>query len=139
MAVLEEEAQHLPRGIRSAGIGVRAGRTAARPGMAGAVDDPLFEDRLSVRVGVEGAAVAMSAGHLAVLHRDSQVSDRGCPGLRDDLIAVARVYRAVLIAVEYDRRDQPPRPRSFRCSSGCGRGHLLALPHGGESGREVAG
>jgi len=43
--VIEEEAQHLFGGIRTAWIGVRPGRAAAGPGMAGAMDEPLLGPR----------------------------------------------------------------------------------------------
>ena len=108
MAVLKEETQHLPRCVRSSWIGVGAGRTAARPGMACAVDDPLLENYLPARVGVKCAAIGMPAGDPAVLHCCLQVGHRGRLGLRDDLIAVARMNRAVLIPVEHDCRDHSP-------------------------------
>jgi len=49
--MLEEEAQHLPCGIRPARIGVGAGGTAARPGVAGAVNIPMLGDGAPVRIG----------------------------------------------------------------------------------------
>jgi hypothetical protein len=61
-SVLEKEPEHLPRRVGPLRIGVGAGGAAARPGMAGAVADPMLEDRLPVRVGVKGAAVGMPAG-----------------------------------------------------------------------------
>jgi hypothetical protein len=46
MGVRKEEAEHLAPGIGPLWIGVGAGRAAARPGMAGAVDHPLLEHGL---------------------------------------------------------------------------------------------
>ncbi len=108
MGVLEEEAQHLVRGIGSVRIGLGASTASARPGMPGAVDDPLLEDRLPAPVNVESAALGTPAGDPAVLHRCLQVDHRGRLGLRDDLVAVARVYRGVPVPVEHDLRDHPP-------------------------------
>jgi hypothetical protein len=133
MAVLKEEAEHLPRCVRSSRIGVGAGRTTARPGMAGAVDDPLLENYLPARVGVKCASVGMPARHPTVLSPGLQARDRGRPELRDDLIAVARMNRAVLIPMEHDCRDHLP------VFSGSAHGYGLALAHGGERGGEVAG
>src|ERR671918_2077286 len=65
-SVLEEEPEHLPRGIGPLRIGVGPGGAAARPGVAGAVDDPLLEDHLPARVSVKRAAVGMPAGYPTV-------------------------------------------------------------------------
>ncbi len=67
MRVLEEEAEHLPRGVGSSRIGVGAGGAAARPGMTSSVDDPLLEDRFPARGGKGGAAVGMAAGYSTLL------------------------------------------------------------------------
>ena len=45
--VLEEEANHFPAGVGSAWIGVRSPRAAARPRVAGALKDPLLQQRPS--------------------------------------------------------------------------------------------
>lgn len=68
MRVLEKEAEHLPRGVGPSRIGEGPGGAATRPRMAGPVDDPLLKDHLPAQIGVEGAAVGVPAGHLAVLH-----------------------------------------------------------------------
>ena len=133
MSVFEKEPEELPRRVGSVWIGVGAGTAAARPGMSGAVDDPVLEDRLPSRVGVKRAAVGMPAGYPTVLHGFTQVRHRGCPGLRDDLMAVARMNRAVLIPMKHDGRDHSP------VFSGSAHGYGLALAHGGESGGEIAG
>jgi hypothetical protein len=65
-----------------------AGTASARPGMPGAVDAPLLDDRLPAPINVESAAVGTPAGDPAVLHRCLQVGHRGRLGLRDDLVAV---------------------------------------------------
>src|ERR1700722_19222562 len=63
--VLQEEAHHLRRGIRPARIGVGARWAAAKPGMAGAVDHPLFDHRLPVGVDIPGAVVSVATGNPA--------------------------------------------------------------------------
>ena len=71
--MIEEEAEHLLRGVGPSRIGVGAGGAAARPTMASSVNDPLLEDRPPACVSVKGAAVGMPAGYPAVLHRCLQV------------------------------------------------------------------
>jgi hypothetical protein len=100
MWVLEEKAEPLPGRVGPARIGVGTGAAAARLSMAGAVNDPLLEHRLPIRIGVERPAVDMPAGHLTALHFFLQLRGRGRPRLRHDLIAVARVYRDVLNTME---------------------------------------
>ena len=73
--------------------------------MTRSVNDPLLEDRLPTRIMVEGAAVDSATGPRAVLNRCSLVGVRVFPQLRDDLIAVVRVHRGVLIPMEHNRRD----------------------------------
>ena len=76
MGVIEEETEHLLRGVGPSRIGVRAGGAAARPSVTGSVDDPLLEDRLPARVSVEGPAIGMPAGYPPVLHSSPQVHGR---------------------------------------------------------------
>src|SRR5471032_1383858 len=92
--MLEEETQHLPRGVGASRIGERAGGAAARPGMTAAVNDPLLEDLPPARVAVERAAVGEPARRMANFDARLQV---GCRRHRlcDDVIAVARVHRRV--------------------------------------------
>jgi hypothetical protein len=42
LSVLQEEPQHFPAGVRAGFAGEAAGFAAAGPGVAGAVQDPLF-------------------------------------------------------------------------------------------------
>jgi hypothetical protein len=42
--VIEEEAQHLPRGVRPARISVGASGAASRPSVSGSVDFPVLKD-----------------------------------------------------------------------------------------------
>ncbi len=71
----EKEAQHLGTGVRPLGIGVGTVRTAARPGMAGTMNLPLFQDRLAVGIGIPGArtqrATRYSATGRGAVGRDS--------------------------------------------------------------------
>lgn len=64
----------------------------------------LLEDRLPTPIMVESAAVGSATGHPAVLNRCSLVGVRAFPQLCDDLIAVVRVHRGVLIPMEHNRR-----------------------------------
>jgi hypothetical protein len=49
--MLEEETQHFLRRVRASRIGVGASRTAARPGVAGTMNVPVFRDRPPAPVG----------------------------------------------------------------------------------------
>jgi len=106
--MLEKESQHFARGVGSARIGVGPGGAAARPGMAGPVDDPLFEHRLAGRVEVEAAAIIVPAGHPALFNAYPQIRARRRRRLRNDLIAVAGMHGRVAIAVEHDGRHEAP-------------------------------
>ena len=103
------------------------------------MNDPLLEDRPPACVSVEGAAVGMPAGHPTVLHACPQVHGRIRPRLSDDLIAVARVHRLVLISMEHDRRDRSTVFPIGRRAVGSKHGYGLALPHNGECRVQVAG
>ena len=61
MGMREEEAKHLPGGIGPLWIGVGPGCAAARPSMAGAVDDPLLEHGLPLGIGMQRPAVGPPA------------------------------------------------------------------------------
>ena len=102
--VFEEEAQHLPRGVRSSRIGVGADRAASRPCVCGSMDFPVLKDCAPARVGMDRAGVGMSSGDPTAMHRLSQVRDSHRP--RDDVIAVARMHRGVEIAVKNDGWDR---------------------------------
>ena len=70
--MLQEEAEHLARGVGAPRIGVGSSGTAAGPGVAAAMDQPLLEYRLSAGVGVNRAAVGVPARHLPALHLGPQ-------------------------------------------------------------------
>src|SRR3954447_20939100 len=127
-AVIGEEAQHFARGIRSARIGVGAGRAAARPGVTGSLDRPMLAQRLAGGIGVDGAAVGSAAGRLTLLDRRPQ-SRRGRRGLRYHGLTVARMDGGVLVAMKDDGRD----------GSGAVTSHGCPLAHGGEGGGNVTG
>jgi ABC-type cobalamin transport system permease subunit len=74
--MLEEEAEHLARGIGPAGISVGASLAPTGPSVAATVDHPLLENGLAISGGVQGAAVGMPAGHLSTLRPDLQTN--GC-------------------------------------------------------------
>src|SRR5689334_8769492 len=103
MRMLEEEAQHLARGVGTARVGEGAAGTAARPGVPGAVDDPLLEDDLAIGRRMERAAPGAAAGRAPLLHRYFERRRRR--RLRDHRVAVGRVDGGVAIAVEDDRRN----------------------------------
>ena len=68
--MFQEKAEYFSRGIRAARIGKGSGAAAARPCMAGAMDDPLLENRLSARIGMKRAAIGMPCRHLTMLNAD---------------------------------------------------------------------
>jgi len=55
--VLEEEAQHLSRGVRALRIGVGANGAASRPSMSGSMDVPVLKDCPPARVGMDSARI----------------------------------------------------------------------------------
>jgi hypothetical protein len=57
LAMLEEEAQHLSRGVRALRIGVGASGAASRPSMSGSMDVPVFKDCPPARVGMDSARI----------------------------------------------------------------------------------
>src|SRR5690348_16595417 len=88
--MVEEEADHLARGIGPLGISVGARRAAARPSVPTTMDDPVLQHRRPARGGgVEGAAVGAPARYLAPLHCRPQVALGRGSCLRHHLVAVA--------------------------------------------------
>src|ERR1700723_3881146 len=101
----QEEADHLPAGVGSARVRVGAVDTAAGPGMARAVKDPLLKDLPAGVVELDLASVGHAAWRLAVRHRLGQHRILRCLG--DDVVAVARVDGPVGIAMENDGWHYP--------------------------------
>src|SRR5438477_345977 len=96
--VFEEEAQHLPRGVRSPGIGVGAFRAASRPGVSGAMDVPVFQDCAPVGIAMDGAGIGVASLDPGAMHL--LLRARGSPGLFDDVIAVAGMHGDIPIAMK---------------------------------------
>ena len=103
--VLEEEAQHLPCGVRTSWIGVGASGAATRPGVSGTMDLPMLKHSAPARVGMDCAGICMSAGNPTAMYFLLQVRS---PLLRNDTIAVARMHCVVSITMKNDRRDSRP-------------------------------
>src|SRR3954454_12711866 len=99
---LQEEAHHLARCIGPARVGIGAGRSSARPRMAGAMDAPIFEDDLAGAVPVQRAAISPTGGCKALLSADLDLDRRPRAGCRQHFVAIARTDRRVAIAVEYN-------------------------------------
>jgi hypothetical protein len=94
----EEETQHFPCRVRPARIGVGAGGTASRPGVAGTVNVPVLGDGTPARIGKDGASIGMPVGHPSAKHLRCRTRRFG--GLLENSAAVARMHRGVTIAVE---------------------------------------
>src|ERR1700730_1409103 len=133
--VIEKEPEHLPRGVRSLRIRVRPGGTATRPGVARSMNEPLLEDYLSARVMMLDPAVAAATRYSTFLNRCLQVDVQRFPELRDDVIAVMRMHRRILISMENNRRDDARTPASANPAP-C---RALVLAHCRERGSNVAG
>jgi hypothetical protein len=134
--VFEEEAQHLPRGVRSSRIGEGASRATPRPCVCGSMDFPVLKHCAPARVGVDRAGIGMSSGDPTTMHRLSRV--RGSHRPRDDMIAVARMNRGVAIAVKNDGWYRLPISKNRRNVAGQSIRQVTLL-HGNERGRKVVG
>jgi hypothetical protein len=132
--VLEEEPQHLPRGVRPSRIGIGASGAAARPGVSGTMDLPVLKDCPPARVGMDGAGIGMSSGYPTATHGPSQVRS---PLLRNNTIAVARMHCVVSIPMKNDGRDSRPVLQDRRNIAEPGRSRQATLPHGGERSPHV--
>ena len=127
--MLKEEAQHFPCRVRSSRIGVGAGGTAARPGVAGTMNVPVFGDCPPARVGKDGAGIGMAVRDLSAKHLRCRTRRFG--GLFDNPIAVVGMHRGVAIAMENDgRHGRAGLPNCFG---------PVPLPHRDERGGKVAG
>jgi hypothetical protein len=65
--MLQEEAQHLSCGIGTPRIGIGPGGAASEPSVASAVNHPLFNDRLPIRLHMQRAIIGVATGNLALL------------------------------------------------------------------------
>ena len=101
--VLQEEPNHLGCGVGSLRKGMGTGGAATRPSVAGAMNDPLFHYRLAAGISMQYAAVREPTRDLAFF--DPPAERRALARLRNDCIGVAGVDRGILVAMEYDRRD----------------------------------
>jgi hypothetical protein len=120
--VLEEEAQHLPRCVRPARIGVGAGGTTSRPGVSNA-------RRWHARPDRQGWCGCRRA-HAAVVRRSPLPSN--LPPWRTARQSSRRcsdAHRGVAVAMEDDGRHWRSAIRNFRPAS---------LPHGDERGGKIA-
>ncbi len=113
--VFEEEAQHLPRGVRPSRIGVGASGTASRPSVAGSMDVPVLKDCPPARVGMDSAGICMSSRCPTAIYFLLQLRS---PLLCNDMIAVARMHCVVLIPMKNDGRDIRPVPQNRRHVAG---------------------
>src|SRR5690349_20572476 len=135
--MFQEEPQHLPGGIRAARIGVGTGGTAPRPCVPGTVNLPVLEDGAPARVDMERAGVGVPSWYPPTMHL--RLGIRGWFGLRNDMMTVARVYCGVGIAMEDDGWNACSRLGNGANPAACRRRGKSAVPHGGESGRQVIG
>jgi hypothetical protein len=113
--MLKEEADHFPAGIRSACIGVRALRTAAGPGMVGALQDPLLQNRSPAVIALDRANEAHAALRSAANDGCLEI----CPELRlgDDVVAIQRIDRLIRVAMKHDGRNQRFAPSCWLCDT----------------------
>ena len=96
--------------------------TATRPGVARSVNNLLLEDCLPASVTMQDPAVTAPTRYPTFLNGCLQVDVQSFPELRDDVIAVMRMHRRVLISMENNRRDDArtptaanPAPKAARC------------------------
>src|SRR5262249_16888863 len=104
--MLEEEAQHFPRGIRSSRIGVGARSAASRPCVSSSVDVPVLKDSAPARVDMDRAGIGMPSRYPPAMHL--LFGARRFHGLLKNLIAVGWMHGNVAIAVKNDGRDRWP-------------------------------
>ena len=100
--LLAEESQYFARGVGAAGFGIGPRGAAAGPGMAGAVEHPLLQNRSSRFISLDGAVVAYAAGSFAVNDRRPQI--RPTFSLGDHLVTVRRIDRPVAISMKHNGR-----------------------------------
>jgi hypothetical protein len=130
LSAVEEEAHHFATGVGATRFGVRSGRAATRPSMAPAMQDPLLQQGSTglIRLGRAGEAYPAWRDSLADFGLKTSRGFR----LRNDLVAVDGIDRAVAISVEYDCWHD-----TFASMAHYGRCRA-ALTHSCESGWYVA-
>jgi hypothetical protein len=97
LRVIEKEAQHFLRCIRSLPVRIGSGRAASGPGMAGAVDIPVLQD-IAFGVGVGRAGVPVPSRNLPAMHLLSRLSRSD--GMFDNVGAVVGMHGGVAVAVK---------------------------------------
>src|ERR1700753_3996479 len=101
--MLEKEADHLATSVGPTWGSVRSGRTAAGPGVAGPVKNPLFYQRSSRLIFLNDTGVTHSSGCLTASDGGREIRGRFCLG--DDLITIQGVYDSVSVTVKHDSRN----------------------------------
>lgn len=102
--MLEEEAQHFPRCIRSSRVSIRTDRAATRPCVSSSVYIPVLHDSASSHVAIDGAGIGMSSRYLPAIMLLLQARRFHC--LLNDLTAVLGMHSSVAIAVKNNRWDR---------------------------------
>ena len=88
---------------------------------------------------MQDATVAAATRYPTFLNRCFQVDVQRFPELRDDVIAVVRMHRRVLIPMKNNRRDDERTPASTRAAARRVPHCVLVLAHCRERGSNVAG
>lgn len=123
--VLQEETQHLARGVRACGIGKPTGSAAPGPRMTGLLHDPEFRERPTFSPAMRHPDVWISATPAAGQLGAAQVFIR-VDGARRDETCVPDMHDLVVFAVEDDRGHRAGRSAAWR-----------SVPHGDCGGRCV--
>src|ERR1700750_3055722 len=125
--MLEKEAQHFRRRIRSLLVRIGSGRTAARPGVAGAVDVPVLQNLALANC--EGrAGIRVRSRNLPVMYLLSSL----CPsnGMFDNIGPIVRMHGSVTVAVKDNGRDHRATCHALTTT-------FAPLPHGSERRRHI--
>src|SRR5688572_19146400 len=111
--MLQEKAQHLAARIWAGRITERSFHASAEPCVSGAVDEPVFHDRLAHSVAISRARIRAPA-HVPVL--DRWIVFRTCASggggyrrqlrsLLHELVPIARVHRGITVAMKNNGRN----------------------------------